>query len=316
MKIARNNLFIGAYLLFALVLFTGCKSGTASAPVKEPVPAPVVKEEAKTPTPPVVNPANPSDAQGLLKQAAGNSLSAKSVSSEILITVDAMGMSYPVTLDITKYDNLTYISSEIMNRPVEGFLDAKTLVMLDPMSRKWMRMQPEEKDMILSLFEQVYRKIYIEHINSASFNNEEKIQDKNYQVIEAIIKPEAANEILATQNNPLMQGLSVKIDKSSLKVWVEKDTCLIYKSILNMEATLSGDIPGMSGNDIEDEDETESKSPSSKPDEKKPEESKMTKIKYEIEINNSDYNKVEPIVIPDEVKKLLEAPMAIEPTTK
>ena len=344
----RTCYLLTGAIVASAILFAGCKSGAAQppAPQPQPTPAPGVSEpqpprfggginsvppvptnvgnnsgaEApKTPTPPVVNPANLSDARGLLKQAAENSLNTKSVSSEIEINVNVeeMGISFPVTLNIAKYDNLTHINSEFMNRPVDGYSDGKTLVMMDPMTKRWMCMPPEQRDMLLVLLEQVRRKIYIEHINSASFSNDEKIQDKNYQVIEATIKPEASNEILATQNNPMLQGLSIKIDKSSLKVWVEKDTCLIFKAVLNIESTLAGAIPGMPGNDIEDEEEAaESKTPSAKPDDQKPDAPKTTKIKYEIEINNSDYNKVPPIVIPDEVKKLLETPAAIEPTNK
>lgn len=307
-------------LIVSTALFAGCRSSAPKSPDNLGKKTSKASVSTVVAVSPVKSETNPSDAKGLLKQAAENSLNAKSVSSEILMNIEMMGMKMALTFDVSKYNNHTYTSGEFMGMRFEGYSDGKNLVMLDPMSRRWMRAPPEQKDMMMSL-EQVQRKIYGDHLQNATFANEEKIQDKLYQVIEASIKPETFNEILANQNNPMMQGMDVKFDKTSLRIWVEKDTCLIYKTVLNMEAIMTGDIPDMDGqeveNDIEDEEEaTESKTPSTKPDDRELDEPKTTKIKYEIEINNSDYNKVEPIVIPDEVKKLLETPAVIEPTNK
>lgn len=262
----------------------------------------------------------PADAQGLLKQAAENSLSAKSVSSEILMDIEMMGMKMNLTFDIDKCDNFTYTGGEFMGMRFEAYSDGKNMVMMEPMTKRWTRVPPEQKDMMMSL-EQVQRKIYGEHLQNAVFAGEEKIQDEACRIIEATVKPDVFNDLLANQNNPMMAGLDVKFDKTSLKIWVGKDTGLICKSILNMEATMTGDIPGMPGekegeNDIEDEDAIDPKLPTTNPEEPKPEKPKTTRIKYEIEINNSDYNKVAPIVIPPEVKSLMELPVEPLPPPK
>jgi len=314
MKNTRINLFVGTCFLAGLALFTGCKSGTAPVPVKEP--APVVKETPKTQVPPVVAPANSSDAQSLLKQSAERSLNAKSVASEIEMDIEMLGMKMTLTFSISKNGDLTYTSGEFMGMRFEGYADGKSMVMQDPMSRKWMRVPPDQKDMMMSL-EQVQRKIYGDYLQKAVFANEETVEGKPCQVIDATVKPEVFNDILANQNNPMMQGMEVKFDKTAVRIWIEKSTGLIYKTVINMEATMTGDIPGMGGqedgNDIEDEEEVEE---SKTPAVEAKEEPKTTKIKYEIEINNSDYNNVAPVIIPDEVKKLLETPVIIEPTNK
>ncbi len=323
----RACYLLSGAIVASAILFTclpvgmvGCKSGAVKPPTTQPVPAPVTTEAPKTPVPPAVTMANTSDAKGLLKQASENSFNAKSVSAKIEMDIEMMGMKMALTFDIDKSGDTTYTSGEFMGMRFEGYSDGKNMVMLDPMSRRWTRVPPEQKDMMMSL-EQVQRKIYGAHLQDAAFAVEEKIQDKPYYVIDATVKPEAFNEILANQNNPMMQGMEVKFNKAALKIWIEKDTGLIYKTVLNIEATMTGDIPGMGGqeggNDIEDEEEAAgSKTPATKPEDKKPEEPKTTEIKYEIEINNSDYNKVAPIVIPDEVKKLLETPVSIEPAPK
>ncbi|HLD36757.1 MAG TPA: hypothetical protein VJC37_08550 [Planctomycetota bacterium] len=319
MKLNRAYGLLAGVIVASAILLVGCKSGSVKPPAEQPVPAPVTKEAPKTPVLPVVTMVDTSDAKSFLKQASENSLNAKSFSSEIVMDIEMMGMKMALTFDIAKSGDTTYTSGEFMGMRFEGYSDGKNLAMLDPMSRRWARVPPEQKDMMMSL-EQVQRKIYGAHLQDAAFATEEKIQDKPYHVIDATVKPEAFNDILAGQNNP-MQGMDVKFDKTTLRIWIEKDTGLIYKTVLNMEATMTGDIPGLGGqeggNDIEDEEEApESKTPVTKPEDKKPEETKTTKIKYEIEINNSDYNKVAPIVIPDEVKKLLETPVSIEPTNK
>ena len=336
MKTVRNNRFIGTFLLVTLALFTGCKSGVAPGPVKEPVSAPIAKEMPKTPAPAVVNQGNPSDAQSVLKQAAENSLNAKSVSSEIKMDIEMMGMKMQLVFDIAKNNESVYTKGEFMGMRFEVYSDGKNLVMLDPMSGRWTRVPAEQKDMMLSL-EQIQRKMYGEQLQNAAFGKEETIQDKSYYVIEASVKSEALKDMLAG-NNPMMQGMDIKFDKAVLKIWVEKNTCLISRTIINMEATMTGDIPGLGGSepgkDIEDEEEvTEPKSPVSKPEDKKTEENrsdlptgqagrdsepKTTKIKYEIDINNSNYNKVESIMVPPDAKKLLESaiPEAIEPANK
>lgn len=317
---------VGSAILFAClpVGMVGCKSGDVKPPAAQPVPAPVTKEAPKTPVPQAVATANTSDAKSFLRQASENSFNAKSVASKIEMNIEMMGMKMELTFDIAKTGDTTYTSGEFMGMRFEGYSDGKNMVMLDPMSRRWARVPPEQKDMMMSL-EQVQRKIYGAHLQDAVFAAEEKIQDKSYHVIDATAKPEAFNDILANQNNPMMQGMGVKFDKTSLRIWIEKDSGLVYKTVLNMEATMTGDIPGMPGgnegeNDIEDDEvPADPNAPAVKPEDKKPEEPKTTKIKYEIEINNSDYNKVAPIVIPPEVKSLLEQPIApanVEPTNK
>ncbi|MBI5778400.1 MAG: hypothetical protein HZA49_02970 [Planctomycetes bacterium] len=311
MKLNKTYGLLAGAMVASALLFAGCKAGAAQPPAP-PTPVPVVKEAPKAPM--------PADAQGLLKYAAENSLSAKSVSSEILMDIEMMGMKMNLTFDIEKCDNLTYTSGEFMGMRFEAYSDGKNMAMMEPMTKRWARVPPEQKDMMTSL-EQVQRKIYGEHLKDAAFAGQDKIQDKACRIIGASVNPEAFNNLLAGQNNPMMAGLDVKFNSASLKIWVENDTGLICKSILIMEATMTGDIPGMPGGieggklDIEDEEAADSKPPTTKPEELKPEAPKMTKIKYEIEVNNSDYNKVAPIVIPLEVKALLETPV-VEPANK
>ncbi|MEW6026846.1 MAG: DUF6612 family protein [Planctomycetota bacterium] len=286
-------------LVASAVLFTGCKSGTA--PIAAPAPAPVTKEAPKTPA--------PTDAQGILKQASENSLNAKSVSSEMQMDVEMLGMKLSFVFDISKSGDITYSNGEVMGMRFETYSDGKNVVMLDPMTGKWTRLPPDQREMMMSL-EQIQRKVYGEHIQDAVFAGEEKILDIPCYLIGASVKAEAFNEILSKQNNPMLQGMDIKFSNASLKMWVEKGTFFVSRAALNMEATLSGDIPGMPGADIEDEEEpTDPKAPPGKPEEHRSDresEPKTARIKYEIEVTNSDYNKVAPIVLPPEVKALLE----------
>jgi outer membrane lipoprotein-sorting protein len=286
---------IAGSAIVSAALFAGCKSGTA--PTAAPAPAPVTKEAPKTPA--------LTDAQDILRQATENSLNVKSVSSEMQMDVEMMGMKLSFVFDISKSGDITYSSGEVMGMCFETYSDGKNVVMLDPMTGKWTRLPPDQEEVMMSL-EQIQRKVYGEHIQNAVLAGEEKILDKPCHIIEASVKAEAFNEILSKQNNPMLQGMDIKFSNASLKMWVEKDTFFVSRAALNMEATLSGDIPGMPGTDIEDEETpADPKAPPGKP-----EEPKTAKIKYEIEVTNSDYNKVAPIEIPPEAKALLETPPA------
>jgi hypothetical protein len=300
MQINRYNLFIGAGLLSTLALFAGCKSKSA-------VLSPTNQKPTTINIPSAINTAEIANARELLNLAVENSLKTKSVVSAIQMNIEMMGMLMPLTFDISKNEQTTYTKGSFMGMRFEVYADGKNMVMLDPMQGKWMRVPDEQKDMILSL-DKMQARMYGEHIKDASFAGEEKIQDTMCRIIDAIVKPESFSEMLAGQNNPIMQDMEIKFDQASLKIWVAKDTGLISKTILKMEATLTGDLMGHlddseDGYDIEDEEESpEIKTPA----EKKPETPKTSKIKYEIEIDNSDYNRVAPIVIPPKVKALLE----------
>ncbi|MBI5778116.1 MAG: ChaN family lipoprotein [Planctomycetes bacterium] len=227
------------------------------------------------------------DARGVIKQASENLHSAKSVSTKIVVGMETMGVKI-VILDCvnTSSGNLTYSVGEVMDgnkglmkTRFEGYLDGNNAVLLDPASQEWARPLPGQSEMT-SFFRIAPETLtaILDLNQDFSFSPEEKIQDVAYQVIEVPVKAEVLNKALGK-----MQNMGGSFDKISVKMWVEKNTCLLYKVILSLEATMKRGGPGRA-------------------------EAEGIGMKVKMEMNYSDYNKGAPIVIPPEAKKLLEAP--------
>jgi len=330
MKLNSRNYFkhIGLAVILS-VLFAGCKSAGPTPPTSTDKKTPQPKEA----TQPVLPKTMPADAKEAIKQAVENIFSAKSLSSEMVINIEMMGMKMASNFDVTKYDNLNHTTGEFMGMRRETYSDGKNTVIKESMNNKWKLIPTSQKDLasskdLMTSLEKMSRKLYQNSVNEAKFAGDEKIDNINCAVIEASIKPEGLQEMVANQGVPIPQEMGVSFNKITLKMWIDKKNCLAYKSVLSIETTISGEVPGLPHGDTEDsgdkkdiEEEEDTTTPSDSHAEGQPSEGDanhnmdMTKTNYKIEMNYFDYNKVEPMVLPDEVKKILDT-AATTPNTE
>jgi hypothetical protein len=313
MKLSRKTYYVlmGLVIISGLIFFTGCASSD-----KNPAPANNIKTPADIP----IKEPLPADAHGLLQRAVENSLSARSYTAQMLMNTEMMGMQMAFNLDIKKYNNIFYETGNIMEMNFEVYSDGKNIAVKDPMKQKWSRLPLEEQNLIFS-FEQMQRKIYLEYVEDTHFTGEEKIGENDCKIIEASVNPERMKEIIEKQNLPMTQMGDIAFDKMLLKIWVGKDDGLFYRSSASVTATMNMALPGLpndeEGNrkkekDIEDEEDPPNppdKQPATTPDNKpSPSGKGMMTLKYSVEVWYANYNKVEPIVIPPEVQKIMANP--------
>ena len=121
------------------------------------------------------------------------------------------------------------------------------------------------------------------------FGKEEKLNERDQTVIEAVIKDEGVNKLLA--DLPKMGALpaeaKITCDKSGFKIWVDKKTSLISKMSFFIEITAA--MPG-------EEPTEEGQEPGPK---------SGRQIYADIDI--SEYNKDVEITVPDEIKEVMDA---------
>lgn len=309
---------IGLALISGLTLATGCTS-TKQKPVPPTVTIevkPVVKEQP-APTPPEKaavqadttkpTPVLPSDAKGLLQQAVQNTFSARSYAATMTMNTEMMGMNMSFTFDIKKYDNILYESGSIIGMLIEVYVNSgsKIAVLKDPRSQRWQRKPPSQENLMFN-FEEIQRKLYLEHVKDASFKEEVKIGEKDCRIIEATVNAEILQELIMSKKDLPMGLGSFLFDKVCLKIWVGKDDGFFYKTFVSLEGNM--EMPGGFPGETEDIEEEDPVTPTDKSEvkEETPSENQMSKFKYEIEIAFSDYNKLEPIIMPPDAKDAME----------
>lgn len=314
----RNNLgYVGLMVVLSL-LFIGCASSDKK-PVSVPVEAkgtvqqkPTIPQPAET-SQPAPSATLPSDVKGLIQQAVENSVRAKSFKSNMLMEIEMAGMKMSFTCDIKKYNELFYMKGEMMGMvALESYSDGKNIAVKDQMSQKWRR-GPANQQHLMSLLEQIQRKIFLEHIQSASLAGEEK----DCQIIEASVNPDVLKNIIEKEKLPMMEMEGVSFDGISLKMWIGKEDRLFYKTVCSIESTVDMGMFGSPSSeegeeeekDVEDDEEenTEPDTPTFETP-SRPGKGKM-KASYIIDVTFSDYNKAAPIVIPPEVKRIWESPI-------
>ncbi|MFA5793959.1 MAG: ChaN family lipoprotein [Candidatus Brocadiia bacterium] len=258
-------------LICTLIVSTALFAGCQSGAQKPIVPPP--------PVAPVVKEA-PKDAKGVIKRAVENFADAKSVSSKIVMEMGVMGMNIRILdCDSARYDKDIYAHGELIDgsngltkTPFEYYSDDTNAVMMDPADKKWALASPAQKSMILAAEMFPAGLNQIPGINQdALISKEEKIGDKSYQVIELTVNPETINDKAFGGSG--VQGMAGKFDKVTIKMWVAKDAYLLSKVILDMEGKAAG-----------------------------------AAVKMKMEMNYSNYDKGDAIVIPPEAKELLAAP--------
>ncbi|MDI6788847.1 MAG: hypothetical protein QME51_10790 [Planctomycetota bacterium] len=301
----KKWLITSAGLIVLCAVFTTCKS----SPPTVPDTAPSLSKQPSTTKPPL-----PSDAKATLKQAADNTLNRKMFSLDAMLSLEMAGIKFNITLDMEKENDIYHINVEFMGMQIEIFTDSKSVVMKNPMTRKW-EQESAGADEILSVSNEMIGKIFSEYIQDARFVGEEKSGNINCRIIEAFADPKVLADALLKRSAPLLGDTDISFNKASIKVWVDKDNLLLVKTTLSLEGASSGSImPGFEPpeepeEDIEDEKETEEDKTDIENEEKEKDETgndkKMRKVKYDLEINYY-YDKLEPIIIPPEVKKLLE----------
>ncbi|MFH0888062.1 MAG: hypothetical protein V1871_02500 [Planctomycetota bacterium] len=309
---------IGLALISGLTFAMGCSS-TKQKPVP-PAVAPEVTQPVKeqpAPTPPEkvavqVDTPNPtsalsSDAKGVLQQAVQNTFSAKSYAATMTMNTEIMGMNMSFTFDIKKCNDILYESGSILGMRFEMYSNMinKTVVIKDPRSQRWQN-KPSGQENLIFEFEQIQRKLYMEHINDASFKEEVKIGENDCRIIEATVSAEDLQELIMSKKDLPMEFGNFALSKICLKLWVGKDDGRFYKTFASLEGSMEmpGGFPG-ENEDIEEEDPI---TPTNKSEvkEEASSENQMSKFKYEIETTYADYNKLEPIIIPPDAKNAME----------
>ncbi|MFH1232015.1 MAG: hypothetical protein V1709_11040 [Planctomycetota bacterium] len=311
---------IGLVLISGLTFVTGCSSTD-----KKPIPPPVteIKQPVKEQPSPTTAPEKgavqinttkqitplPSDAKGSLQQAVQNTLNVKSYAATMTMNTEIMGMNMSFDFDIKKCDNVLYESGTIMGMDFEIYSDLgnKVIALKDPRTQTWRR-QSAEQDNLMFSFEQMQRKLYLEYIKDACLKGEERVGEKNCDVIEATVNPEDLQEILMNKKDLPVEFGGFSFDKVLLKVWVSKDDGFVYKTSASIGGTLSMEMPagflGEDEKDIDIEDENDPVTPTDKGEFSSGKQ--IMKFKYEIEMAFSDYNRLEPIIIPPDVKNVME----------
>ena len=129
----------------------------------------------------------------------------------------------------------------------------------------------------------------LENLEAYRFGKEEKIEERDFIVIEASIKSDGVNKLLAElpKMGALPPEAKITCDKSGFRIMVDKKTSLIAKMYFFVEVTAT--MPGS---------ETPAEGQEAAP---------KGGRNISVDINIADYDKDIEITVPDEIKEVLDA---------
>ncbi|MEK7448966.1 MAG: hypothetical protein AAB019_05720 [Planctomycetota bacterium] len=171
--------------------------------------------------------------------------------------------------------DLTYLRGKTDKDEAECYVQSGWMVIREPGSKKWMKISNREMGrgrFFISINSVQDVKMVKEWLEKTRMVGEEKIGETICQVVEATLNREKMKKSFQ-----MLEDDMNRINKSVMKFYLGKKDCLLYKLDTEFETET-----GMIGRDFMKD-------------------SWVTAMKF------SDYGKMEPIVIPAEVKELLES---------
>lgn len=162
----------------------------------------------------------------------------------------------------------------------------------NPMSNEWMYLSipltPEMKDMFID--PQASIKIMNESLKEAIEAGTEKIGEVEHVILEVTSSPDLMTKFYSQMNdpnlnNPQMKDIFKTMGDMKYKVWISKENLYMSKMFMDMSPIFQSILNTM---------------PPDTPEEIK---SQFSNIKMTMDATMKDFGKLEPIVIPEDVKK-------------